>query len=69
MSKKLWQYVEDVSNNKIITCKATKRAVNRFKDDLKRSETDSSFEWAFHEAEGDRVVKFIEALKHYGGIS
>jgi len=68
MSKKLWEYVEEVNKHKIITCKAVQQSVNRFQSDIKRSKDDPSFEWTFNETEGDKVVKFIEALKHYEGV-
>jgi phage terminase large subunit-like protein len=44
MSEKLWQYVEDVSKHKIITCKTVQLAVKRFANDIKRTKNDPSFE-------------------------
>lgn len=68
MSKKFWQYVDDVSHHKIITCKSVQLAVSRFINDIKRSKDDPAFEYEFNEAEGDKVIRFIEVLKHYEGV-
>lgn len=61
MINELNQYIEDVKSNKIITGNLIKQAVQRFENDLKRTDI------YFDENEVIRVIKFAKNLKHFTG--
>jgi len=66
MTKRYYQYVSDVADKKILTCKKIQQAIKRFKNDLKASKK-ADFPYTFNEKKADRVISFIEALKHFEG--
>lgn len=58
MLDRLYSYVENIKNGKILACNEIKLAVNRFESDLLRKDLE------FRITEVKKVVKFIESLKH-----
>lgn len=56
------RYVDDISSGKIIANVHIKRAVQRFKNDLKRQGTDD-FPYVFKPELGERFIQFAEMLK------
>ena len=54
-------YAEDVLSNKIVACKNIKLACQRYLDWFKRDDIE------FRADKADRVVRFIETLKHFKG--
>lgn len=63
-TERLLKYCEDVEKNKIVTNKWTKLAVKRFRDDMKKSQTDD-FPYYYDSKAADRFVDFCELLKLY----
>lgn len=62
--KRYYQYVDDVESGRVIACDALKKAVARFAADLADSHKRGA-RWVFDEAQADRVIYFIERLKHF----
>lgn len=62
--KRYYQYVQDVEGGKVLACDALKKAVARFRADLIASKKKSA-RYYFDEEQADRVIKFIEKLKHF----
>ena len=60
------QYIKDVLSGKILICKFARQAVERHVNDLKRQSTEE-FTYEFCPAEGMRVIKFFEFLRHSKG--
>lgn len=58
---RLYKYVEDIDSGKIASCRYVKLAVARFKADVLRTDL------VFEEERAQRVVDFIEMLKHSTG--
>ena len=63
--KQAKQYAREVVKGKIITCKLTQLACQRFLDDLKRKA--SEFEYKFNQDRAERACRFIELLPHVKG--
>lgn len=59
--KDVLKYCSDIETGKIPACIHVKKAIARFRADLKRKDLD------FREDRYDRVVKFISCLEHYSG--
>ena len=66
MSYSAEQYIQDVLNEKIITCKWVKLAVRRHVNDLKKAE-DDNFPYYFDNRHAERVIDFIQLLNHVEG--
>ena len=60
------QYIKDVLSGKILICKFARQAVERHVNDLKKSR-EKEFPYEFCPAEGMRVIKFFEFLRHSKG--
>lgn len=60
--EKLYQYIDDVEHGKIAACVWLKKAIKRFKSDLRRS-NDADFLFTFMPRRVERVCSFAEMLK------
>jgi len=57
---RLWEYADDVLNDRILVGKYVKLAYKRFSEDLKRSESDEDWPWQFVPHEAAKYINFIE---------
>jgi len=60
------QYIADVSDNKIVTCKWVKLAVKRHVNDLKKIGK-KDFQYHFDDAAAKNAIDFIQLLEHTKG--
>ena len=58
--ERCFRYVQDVLEGNIQTCKKTRMACRRFREDLERSWTDPEYPWIFDEKKARRPVDFME---------
>jgi len=61
MLDKLYEYIDDVKSNKILTGIEIKQAIERFQIDLTRQDI------YFDAGEAEKAIKFISHLKHFTG--
>lgn len=63
------KYLEDVENNRILTCEWVKLAVRRFRDDQIRSKNnDPNFPYQFNVQKAWEFISFAESMKQYKDI-
>ena len=61
---RLYEYCEAVEEHKILTCELVKKAVKRFRDDIKKSQN-KDYPYTFDETRAQNFIDFTESLKQY----
>ena len=61
---RLYEYCEAVEGHKILTCELVKKAVKRFRDDIKKSQS-KDYPYTFDETRAQNFIDFTESLKQY----
>ena len=65
--KRFWDYIEQVKNKRTTTGKYIRKSIQRFEEDLRQSLENPVYPYYFDERTAQRVIDFVEALKHIKG--
>lgn len=64
--RKLWEYVENVEQNKIIVCEKIKKSVEKFRREYNQI-PDEDFPYKFDTDKAEWAVEFIQSMQHVKG--